>query len=222
MAWMDRQDPARKASRNAKMVETRRKKYLRRKREEAGASVEETATDRWHTYAELAQVTGYSAARMLQVTQERSWPIKQSRHVGGNRSPLHLVYGDASTLPVKDGYRVARQEPTPGPAPVLILAPPVAEQIASGRWYTYAELARYTGYSRYTVGRNTKARKWPMKRLPRVGHAGHGLCAVFGDASTLPCRPMVAAPAPALRTEVSPPAAVPRLSFWQRIKGWFA
>lgn len=128
--WMDRQDPARKAVRIAKRVATNRKNFIQKKREEAAATVKETATARWYTYAELANITGYSSPRMLQITNERGWPIKKTPRVGRAR-PADLVFGDASTLPVK-------REPAP-----LILAPPVAEQITPPRPSLWQRIKRW-------------------------------------------------------------------------------
>ena len=123
--WMDRQDPARKAARVAKRVATNRKNFIQKKREEAASTVKETATARWYTYTELAKVTGYSAPRMLQITQERGWPIKKAHRGGRCGSSPDLVFGNPYTLPTKPG-RDAALTLQPDPAP-LILAPQVAE-----------------------------------------------------------------------------------------------
>ena len=131
--WMDRQDPARKAARIKKGVATQRKRFLKKQRRAAAAAAVETKTERWHRPLDISLITGWSSTQVGRLTQ--NWP-QRVRFKGASKYSRRgiEVFGDVSTLPVKSAYRiVTRQEPKPKPAPVLILAPPVAKQIASPR-----------------------------------------------------------------------------------------
>lgn len=122
MLWLDRQDPARVAARRAKMVATQRKNLLRRKREQAASTVKETATARWFTYVELSAATGLSYWTVRDFAKDNGWPIKKLPTGGKRGSPKIAVFGDPSTMPSQTQPVTAK--------PVLILAPPVAEQMA--------------------------------------------------------------------------------------------
>ena len=124
--WMDSLDPARKAERIAKRVAANRKNFIQKKRAEAATVVQETAVERWYTYEELAQITGYSVVSVGQQARALKWPIKRLPRIGQAGRGRCAVFGNPATLP-------NRTRPVVAAAPVLILAPPVAEQIATSK-----------------------------------------------------------------------------------------
>lgn len=134
--WMDRQDPARKAARVAKRVATTRKNFIQKKRAEAATVVQETAVERWYTYEELAQITGYSVVSVGQQARALKWPIKRLPRIGQAGQGRCAVFGNPATLP-------NRTRPVVAAAPVLILAPPVAEQIAPPRPSLWQRIKRW-------------------------------------------------------------------------------
>jgi len=63
------------------------------------------------------------------------------------------------------------------------------KETATARWYTYAELAKVTGYSAPRMLQVTRERGWPIKKANRGGHRGSSPDLVFGNPYTLPTKP---------------------------------
>ena len=190
--WMDSLDPARKAERIAKRVAANRKNFIQKKREEAASTVKETATARWYTYTELAKVTGYSAPRMLQITQERGWPIKKAHRGGRRGSSPDLVFGNPYTLPTKPGRDAAPAETQPDPEPTEDL------------WLTYRAAGDRFGLTPDAVAARARRGGWPKRLRNDTGEAE------------------VLMPPGGISPPVAAQIDPPRPSLWQRIKGWFA
>lgn len=189
--WKELHNPSAKEKRIAKAAETQRKNHARRKRLEAAAYVVESGNERWYTYTELAKVTGYSAPRMLQITQERGWSIKKAHRGGRRGSSPDLVFGNPYTLPTKPGRDAAPAETQPDPEPTEDL------------WLTYRAAGDRFGLTPDAVAARARRGGWPKRLRNDTGEAE------------------VLMPPGRISPPVAEQIDSPRPSLWQRVKGWF-
>ena len=102
--WMDRQDPAKKVARLAKMKATSRKRFLRRKRKEAAKTLAaqraaQNTAERWYTPRELNEITGWSPRHIR--TLAADWPRRPSQRPVRNSNRETEMFGDPAALPSK-------------------------------------------------------------------------------------------------------------------------